>query len=360
MNHRERITLLKEIDLFSSFDTNELESFATALEEIQITAGTVLCSEGDPGQDMFILLDGTLQIFKDKRAITTIQPIDYIGEMSIIEKKPRSATVIASTPARLFRITSAQFQEYLASQPPSLVAMMQTLSQRIRNDTRQLASEYEKANILIHDMRNSMSAFLLLELMTTAPLNPIQHHYLDLMRKSRQDVATMMDEALANAKRLNFPKRLEINSLPVTLDAIPVTLSCHPDLKGKTITIKHLTSIPDFAFNHLDINRVITNLVINAGQASPPQGQIKITTAFKQGHAVVEVTDYGTGIPKEIQSKIFTPQFSTKPDGNGLGLTSCQEIITRYGGALTCMSKKDTGATFRFTLPISPPNHDRA
>lgn len=358
MNHHQRTTLLKGIDLFNSFDTNELASFAEGLEEVKIAPGAVLCSEGEPGLDMFILLEGTLQIYKNKRAITTIQPVDYIGEMAIIEEKPRSATVIATTAARLLRITQAQFRKYLASQPPSLVAMMQTLSQRIRKDTRQLASEFEKANILIHDMRNTMSAFLLLDLMTSAPLTKDQSRYLDLMRKSRQDVSAMMAEALANAKNLQFPKGLEINSLSALLDAIPVTLRCHPDLHDKTILVLPISPVPDFAFNRVDINRVVTNLVINAGQASPAQGLIKITSTAEQGHAVVAIADHGTGIPQAIQSKIFTPQFSTKPNGNGLGLASCQEIIIRYGGSLTFESQEGVGSTFRFTLPLTLPSHD--
>lgn len=358
MNHQQRITLLKEIDLFSSFDTPELARFADALEEIEVPSGSVLCSEGDPGQDMFILIEGSLQIVKDNRAITTIQPIDYIGEMAIIEEKPRSATVITTTPAKLLRITQSQFKEYLSSQPPSLVAMMQTLSQRVRKDTRQLAAEFEKANILIHDMRNAMSSFLLLDLMASDPLTEDQSRYLELMHKSRQDISTMMTEALANAKSLQFHKGVEIDSLPAMLDTIPVALSCHPDLKDKTITVEAISPIPNFAFNRLDINRVATNLAINAGQASSPQGVIKITSAFEQGFAVVEVIDHGIGIPKAIQPKIFTPQFSTKPDGNGLGLASCQEIVCRYGGELTCKSEEGVGSTFRFTLPISTPSHD--
>lgn len=358
MNHQERITLLKEIDLFHSFDANELAIFADCIEEIDVSADTVLCSEGDQGQDMFILLEGTLKIFKDKRAITSIHAIDYIGEMAIIEEKPRSATVIASTPAKLLRITRSQFQKYLASQPPSLVSMMQSLSQRIRKDTLQLATEYEKANILIHDMRNAMSAFLLLELMASSPLDQDQKSYLDLMRKSRQDVASMMEEALANAKRQQFPKEQKIHSLPASLNALPVTLRCHPDLQDKIIEIRHLSPIPDFAFNRLDIDRVITNLVINAGQASEAQGRIQITSSLEQDHAVIEVTDHGTGIPKAIQSKIFTPQFSTKPDGIGLGLASCQAIINSHGGTLTFESQEGSGTSFRFTLPISSPNHD--
>jgi len=353
MNHHQRITLLKEIDLFRSFDSTELDRLADALEELAVAPNTVLCSEGEPGMDMFILLDGALQVIKDSRTITTIHPVGYIGEMSIIDEMPRSATVVASTPATLLRIPRSHFQEYLASQPPSMVALIRTLSQRVREDTRQLAKEYEKANILIHDMRNAMTAFLLLDLMDKDSLPPEQRRYLELMSKSRADVTSMMEEALANAKRLHFHKGRQRNSLAAILDAIPATLLCHPDLHDKAIIVRHKSPVPDCHCSSLDIDRVVTNLVINAGQASHPQDEITITLACQAGEAVVEVIDQGTGIPQALQAKIFTPHFSTKPDGNGLGLASCREIITRYGGTLTCQSEEGGGATFRFTLPLT-------
>lgn len=353
MDSQERVALLRGIDLFRFFDSEEITTLADSIEELDIPADTVLCTEGAPGQDMYILIQGALQILKGKRAITTIHPIDYIGEMAIIEEKPRSATVISSTPAKLLRITSEQFKHYLSSQPKSLVSMMQTLSQRIRKDTKQLALEYEKANILIHDMRNAMTAFLLLDLMAKTPLPPEMERYIALLQKGRRGIATMMDEALANAKRLQFRKQSEANSLPSLVNDLAASLACHPDLIDKQIDITNRQPLPDFVFNTIDIGRVITNLMINAGQASPGGSTIRITLAQHEDQAVVEVSDQGTGIAPALQDKIFLPQFTTKENGIGLGLASCKEIIeTQHGGTLTVDSREGEGATFRFTLPL--------
>lgn len=355
MNRQQRIALLREIDLFHAFDAAELSGFAEAIEEVEIPADTILFAEGAPGQDMFILLEGALQIFKDKRAITTIHPMDYVGEMALIEEKDRSATVISSTQARLLRITSSQFNAHLASHPQSLVSLVKTLSRRIRKDTAQLAQEYEKANILIHDMRNAMTAFLFLDLMEEDAVTPEQKRALAMLQRSRRDLNAMMEEALANAKRLQYPKRLAPNSLPALLNDLTATFSCHPDLRDKQVTVLCPEAIPDFPFNRLDIGRVITNLVINAGQASPPQGAIQITLATENGQAVVEVTDHGNGISSANQEKIFLPHFTTRENGSGLGLASCKEIVEkRHGGAMAVLSQEGIGTTFRFTLPLAP------
>lgn len=359
MNSQEKIALLQNIDLFHGFDDTELAGFAETIEELHLPADTTLFAEGTPGQDMFILLQGTLQIFKNKRAITTVQPINYVGEMAIVEEKNRSATVICSTPVKLLRITSVQFSTYLASQPNSLVSLLKTLSERIRKDTKQLAEEYEKANMLIHDMRNAMTAFLLLDLMVDDSSTSEQKRYLSLLQKGRRDVTTMMEEALANAKRLQFPKRFELDSLPDLLNDLAVTFPCHPDLHDKQINVQILSQIPDFPFNRLDIGRVINNLVINAGQASPANSSILIMLSTESNHVVVAVSDQGTGISPSIQEKIFLSHFTTKENGSGLGLAACKEIIeTRHGGNITVHSQEGSGTTFRFTLPMSAAQHD--
>lgn len=359
MDRQERIALLQGIDLFQAFDVTELAGFAETIEEVDFPAGTILFTEGAPGQEMFILLAGALQVFKDKRAITTIHPVDYVGEMAIIEEKNRSATVICSSPVRLLRITADQFKKYLSTQPQSLVSLVKTLSQRIRQDTLQLAQEYERANILIHDMRNAMSAFLLLDVMDDGSLSAEHQRYLTLLQRGRRDVTAMMEEALAAAKRLQIPKRLEPASLIALVNDLVATFPCHPDLADKRIIIQSMAPIPEFPFNRLEVGRVITNLVINAGQASPAEGSIRITLSTVPDQAVVEISDQGTGIAKAIQDKIFLPHFTTKENGCGLGLASCQAIIeNRHGGTITVHSQEGSGATFRFTLPMPARQHD--
>lgn len=361
MKLEELVVILKNIDLFSSFSNDELLSFASSIEELTIEPQTILFEEGAAGRDMFILLEGRLQILKENRTITSISPIDYIGEMAIIEDKPRSATVISCTVARLLKITSAQFQSFFSTQPQSLVSLMKTLSRRIRNDTELLAQEFEKANILIHDMRNAMTGLLLLDLLETDFMSASQKRFIALMQKSRQHLCEMSNEALANAKRLQFNPALENNSLPEIIIDIQEAAVVHPDLKTKQILAEMDSNFPDFPFYKVDISRAIINLVINAGQASKDGDPILIKLYKEDNQAVVKISDQGCGIPSEIHSKIFLPHFTTKETGNGFGLASCKQIIeSKHGGKLTLESPPGGGTTFMFTLPIFPkgfPSH---
>ncbi|MFH1706568.1 MAG: ATP-binding protein [Planctomycetota bacterium] len=114
------------------------------------------------------------------------------------------------------------------------------------------------------------------------------------------------------------------------------------------------------------INQVINNLVINAVQAMPDGGTIRIgaenlpvtignSLPLDAGDYVkVTVADNGPGIPRELQSRLFDPYFTTKKGGNGLGLASCYSIIKRHGGYITVNSVPGHGAAFVVYLPAKP------
>lgn len=117
------------------------------------------------------------------------------------------------------------------------------------------------------------------------------------------------------------------------------------------------------------LHQVIQNLVINAIQASPSTGTIRVAAANlalldnnPQGipggqYVQVSVQDFGSGIPKAILPKVFDLYFTTKPHGTGLGLPVCQSIIANHGGTISLDSKEGVGTTVTFLLPASPGAH---
>lgn len=113
------------------------------------------------------------------------------------------------------------------------------------------------------------------------------------------------------------------------------------------------------------LNQVIHNLVLNACQAMPGGGIIKVAAVnitltadcelpLAGGHYIkVDIQDQGIGISKEKIKKIFDPYFTTKKNGTGLGLATVHSIIRRHGGVITAESGSGNGATFTFYLPAS-------
>jgi signal transduction histidine kinase len=126
--------------------------------------------------------------------------------------------------------------------------------------------------------------------------------------------------------------------------------------------------IPDVEADEAQIQQLILNLVINAGEAIPGSGAITIRTgtghlaeaqAIEECHAelssgdyvVIEVADTGSGMDAETRSRIFDPFFSTKFTGRGLGLAAVAGIARSHGGAVQVSSEPGRGSTFRVLLP---------
>ncbi|HFQ81321.1 MAG TPA: cyclic nucleotide-binding domain-containing protein [Desulfobacterales bacterium] len=347
------LSVLQKLDIFTALPAAELANLAAELREFHAKTETTLCREGEEGGEMYILMEGELQIVKKDRRISKVTAVDYIGEMSLLENEPRSATVIAAAGSRLLTISARQFKHYFADEPRVMAAMLKTLSRRLRQDNELIAAEFTQANILIHDMRNNMAAFTLLHLLERNCRDKKQLHYIQLMRKSSQDLAAMMSEALANAKRLRPRKEVSRHSLSTIITELSAgTFKVHPDIRDKIVELD-LTDIDsdNIKCQATDIRRVITNLVINAAQASKTGGRIRIGLQCRKNQAVVSISDEGHGIPIPLRSKIFFPNFSTRAEGNGLGLTSCRQIIEEeHGGSLT-FTTSDKGTRFTFTLP---------
>jgi signal transduction histidine kinase len=103
------------------------------------------------------------------------------------------------------------------------------------------------------------------------------------------------------------------------------------------------------------LNQVFMNLLNNAQQAIPQEGEIAIKTRQEGDWLSVTVRDSGTGIPPELKDKIFDPFFTTKEPGlgTGLGLSLSYGIISKLGGTITCASSPGQGAEFivRFACP---------
>lgn len=103
------------------------------------------------------------------------------------------------------------------------------------------------------------------------------------------------------------------------------------------------------------INRLFTNLIQNAIQAVPENriAQISIEEELRNNKILVKVTDNGMGIPEEMRSKIFTPNFTTKTSGTGLGLAMCKGIVEQAKGEIWFETKAGEGSTFFVELPLA-------
>ncbi|WP_164020938.1 sensor histidine kinase [Pyxidicoccus trucidator] len=121
--------------------------------------------------------------------------------------------------------------------------------------------------------------------------------------------------------------------------------------------ILELTELPHLLGHPGQVAQVVVNLLMNAAQAMPGGGRIRVSTRMENEEAVLEVHDTGVGMTPEVRAKLFEPFFTTKPtgEGTGMGLAVVHGIVTAHRGRIRVDSAPQQGSTFTIHLPRIPP-----
>lgn len=127
--------------------------------------------------------------------------------------------------------------------------------------------------------------------------------------------------------------------------------------RGVTVQVDLALNAPQVSGDRVELQQVLLNLVINACDAmaavSQPERRLHICTELMEDAVCIRVADCGPGLPPDLLEHVFTPFYTTKLHGMGLGLAVCRTIISAHGGKLWAQSEPDAGATFHVTLPLS-------
>lgn len=114
--------------------------------------------------------------------------------------------------------------------------------------------------------------------------------------------------------------------------------------------------------NYTELQQAVLNLGLNALQAMPEGGTLTLAASREEvggiEHVSICVTDTGTGMDAQTQAQLFTPFFSTKSEGTGLGLMSCKRIVESYQGRIEVHSEPGVGSTFEIRLPVVAQDED--
>lgn len=132
----EKVLFLKSIDLFRALPGEELAQIADIAEEVPVGAGDVVFAEGDPGEALYIVVEGRVQVLKGDRKLAELGERECFGEMSVLDSEPRSATVSAVTEAMLLKIGREEFKDILGERPEIAAGIMKVLSRRLREANR--------------------------------------------------------------------------------------------------------------------------------------------------------------------------------------------------------------------------------
>jgi PAS domain S-box-containing protein len=230
-------------------------------------------------------------------------------------------------------------------------------AEKALKNVERLAAIGETATMVGHDLRNPLQAIRFAidlqkkkgALTSTGERAEADWENIDQLCDLIDEQVRYMDKIVADlqafAQPLN-PEQTQINAL----DLITSTLS---SMKvPRKVHVK--TDIPDDLSLYLDrrlMQRVFTNLILNAIQAMPEGGQLTISAAASDGTVQMTVEDTGVGIRDDIKDTLFSPLFTNKAKGTGLGLAVCKRIVELHDGTITVESEEGRGARFVVTLP---------
>ena len=129
-----KLDLLKSVPLFEQCSKKDLQSIAQIADEVDLRAGKVLIQEGERGREFFVIVSGEVEVRRKGRKVATLGPGNFVGEMALLSKTPRTATVTAVSPVDVLVITDRAFLELLNRMPELWLKVARALAERIGAD----------------------------------------------------------------------------------------------------------------------------------------------------------------------------------------------------------------------------------
>lgn len=127
-----QIEHLETVPIFEGCTRRQLLEVARISEVVEVPAGKTLARTGEPGNEFYLILEGTARVEVSARKTRRLGPGDFFGEMSLLDGEPRSATVVAESPMRLLMIHRRVFWTLLSEIPHLTYKVLVTLCQRVR------------------------------------------------------------------------------------------------------------------------------------------------------------------------------------------------------------------------------------
>ena len=132
LGNNTKINLIKGVPLFAEASKAQLAEIASIADEVDLPAGKTLITEGDSGREFFILIDGTADVTQGGKKIGKVMgPGDFFGEIALVSKAPRTATITTTSPVRALVVTDRAFRQLLEKSPEIAVGVLTALAERL-------------------------------------------------------------------------------------------------------------------------------------------------------------------------------------------------------------------------------------
>jgi PAS domain S-box-containing protein len=212
---------------------------------------------------------------------------------------------------------------------------------------------------IAHEIRNPLANIILSlgQLKKHGKIKPEGFPYAEIIERNANRIEYLVTELLNCARpiKLNLQHWDIHQIIKDALNVLEVRLKAHKIKVAKSLTRQPAILLADKEY----LGRVFLNILGNSIDALPHGGTLSIDTKMGKSQILIKIHDNGIGIPEKNLIQIFDPFFSTKKEGVGLGLSTCQNIVTSHGGLIEVESTWRKGTAFTVSLPLGPKPSDR-
>lgn len=361
---------LESAELFRQLRPEELKALRQVTVERQFAAGQEIFHEGDRGDGVYVVKEGSVEISgllnqSTRRVFSQIGPGGVFGEMAVIEHRPRSASATAVGDTTVYFIPRGEMLSLIERSPGLALSLLQEISHRLREFNRQYLNEVVQAERLaavgrfarsiVHDLKNPLQIISLTSEMAGLPDAPpeLRAQARDRIRKQVDRITELVGEILDFTQGSQAAVVLVATDYGTFVRQALEELRQEAELKSVRLELAGAPPAVKLRLDPKRLRRVFANLTHNATDAMPNGGKIIFRFSQNAKEVVTEIEDTGPGVAPEIADQLFQA-FAThgKSHGTGLGLSICKKIIEDHSGRIWTRNEPGRGAIFAFALPV--------
>ncbi|MGB3118643.1 MAG: ATP-binding protein [Verrucomicrobiales bacterium] len=357
--------------LFGGIPREELHGLDLAIEECHFSPDEVIFEEGDEGEHVYLVAEGSVRISKKGRlgrqeTLTVQSEGGFFGEMALFDHQLRSARATALEPCILGRMGRDGLDRFLTHSPEAALHFIRTFSKQLRSASSLFIKELQNAERLslvgtmmssiVHDFRNPIATLSLV----SDFLEQLQHQDStlwqlgELAREAIDQMLAMIQELLEYSRGTSNVK-LETTSVADLMRSLDEQTLNPLEREGLEVRREFHYS-GEITVDRNRVLRLFGNITKNAYEAMlPNKGRLTLRSSLQEDAVLFEVQDTGCGIPKEILSRMFEPFLTHgKKEGTGLGMAIAKSVVEAHNGKIWMESEPGKGTICHIALPLKP------
>lgn len=374
--------------VFPGLSEEDLAELASASKLRTYPPDVVLCHEGRIEDTFFIILDGRVEVSKQlvgdaHRVLHRPGPGEFFGEMALVLKGPRTATVRTLEPTTVLEVDCSGFMNVLQRSASMAMRIMLQVMSRLRDSDQRAIADLHRKNIeltrtyaelhaqgrlrsefltnVAHELRTPLtSATGYLQLVNSGVVAPEQvSEFMETVARNLEIVVHLVNSILfLQEMELITPEFETLSVEEVVLRAVHemVERAAH---SGLTIDTRVEGRLPQVQGDAGSLSRAVAALLDNAIKFSPDGGEITVRVHTDDGTLRIDIRDPGVGFPMERLDDLFQPFTRVEVTGGylfagvGLGLPIAKYVVELHGGHIEVESQVGQGSSFTIVLPAA-------